>query len=321
MHKIMSPKKQCQRGLEEYITTQEQGDKQVYTGEKPAYLFMNNPIYRVGIEGDPAPNGLSSRLWSPWNRLNPTESPVHSLYPTIDTGSVFLSEKPMDMRWSSNRNNIPNVTATPQQVGEHNAEMEAYDQSIAEKLAIRDAKDRRNRLVPVYDLQGIANQRVPDGVHEYPYDAPYQNTFGPIIPSAPGMRSVEASPKMLGKRLSADVASVLSDDPRVPVLSPTQVMINSTTNDNIEHYTHVSGVGYGKYGYPQPSGYATVGTSLPPIGGYNVFPKHQVERFTTAIPERFTTTDKSEKTANRMWFTVIMAMLLVALAVLLYYLM
>src|SRR5215469_14349076 len=116
-HEVFSPKKACQRGLEEYITRQEIGDKQIYNPSynefNQSYLFFNNPIYRVGSEGDPAPGGLSSRAFAP--DLKPTESALHLLYPQIDSGSVHLPEKPWDMRWQSSRINIPNVTGTKEE--------------------------------------------------------------------------------------------------------------------------------------------------------------------------------------------------------------
>src|SRR5579863_1302252 len=111
LHEILSPKRGCQRGLEEYIVAQHRGDRQVYTGdEKPGYAFMNNPVYRVGKEGDPSPGTWSSRTYpGPPPNLKLSDSALHLLYPTIDSGSVFLSEQPWSSKWYSNMTNISNT--------------------------------------------------------------------------------------------------------------------------------------------------------------------------------------------------------------------
>ncbi len=346
-YKIFSPKKACQRGLEEYITNQVMGDKQVYTGEKPAYLFMNNPVYRVGKEGDPAPMSLSSRHSAPWNDLKPTESPVHLLYPTIDSGSVSLDQKAWDMRWLPTRQDIPNVTASPEQVGQNNAKMNAYNQSVADRVALRDAQDRRDRLVPIYDLQGVADQHVPDGVHEVQYSLPYQNTQGPIFQKprvAPPLASAVKQDGVINVRNgSVDTNNMGAPFRPNTVKQGTLILgkTNKPTSQNtvksdgtnqdtihsgIEGYTNVRLNDNGYYGYPQPSSYASMGTSLPPYGGYELFPKHLIQKmFPTNLVEQFTpqsqmaSAKKAQQQANKKWFTLIIVALLLAIAVALYY--
>src|SRR5437870_4962349 len=105
LHEIMSPKKGCQRGLEEYISEQHFGDQQRPQEGKPSYMYLNNPVYRVGTEGDPAPRAVSSRQDPYYTNLKPNESMVHSLYPEIDSGSVFLSEEPWNLQWNSDMSN------------------------------------------------------------------------------------------------------------------------------------------------------------------------------------------------------------------------
>lgn len=165
-HEIASPKKTNQRGLEEYITSQEQGDKQIYTGKKAAYAFLNNPVYRVGIEGDPAPQGLSSRL-STFGALNsqlkPSESALHLLHPTIESGNVFITEKNWDSEWHPSRQNIENVMSSEQDVLLHKSKMNNYNESVSTQISIQNENDRKNRPVPVYDKDGISD--APSGIN------------------------------------------------------------------------------------------------------------------------------------------------------------
>jgi hypothetical protein len=175
---IAVPKKACQRGLEEYVVASHPGDKQT-SSEKTPYLYLNNPIYRVGPEGDPAPGSLSSRQFQAI--LKPTQSQLHSLHPTIDSGTVFLPEVPWDNRWTYQRDNIPNNTGNSHQYSPHQLNADAmdntfqlddYDWFVGKTLHDWDEKEKMTRYLPIYDQAGINDKLVPDGVHVEPYYQP-----------------------------------------------------------------------------------------------------------------------------------------------------
>lgn len=255
---IMSPKKGCQRGLEEYIVAQHWGDKKQYQTsgfplqdvnvENPSYMYLNNPIYRVGKEGDPAPGSLSSRSIYQLGDYQPgfteTESTLHLLYPTIDSGSQFAYEKPWNMDWYYSRTNIPNMSATPEQVEVDKNQTRAYDDFVERRRASHKISDWMNRPLPVYDQQRVADELLPDGVREIDMNATLDTKGLPIIGNTPGKR---------------------------------QVINNSIeTPKNVENFTGINksskgvpSAGYGAYGYPQPYGYATVGNDK---HRYNVYP-------------------------------------------------
>lgn len=165
LHTVLSPKKGCQRGLEQYIVGQHNGDKQIYMGgKKPGFRFMNNPIYRVGKEGDPSPNeGYSSR--EQWQPKILTESALHSLYPPIDSGSVYLTEKPWDMRWYYQRDNIPNVQYAEDTIYDNATDMAAYNE-IAERRRLGEKLNSwNNRGSVIYDEQNISSERAENDVY------------------------------------------------------------------------------------------------------------------------------------------------------------
>jgi hypothetical protein len=143
-HEVLSPKKCRQRGLEEYITQQERGDKTIYDGKKHQYAFINNPVYRVFGDNDPAPFGLSSRHFA--KPLAPSESPLHLLNETVDSGGVFIPAKHWNNRWAATRVNIPNISATPAQVVKDKEKMLEYDYQIAKNLRSIDMRQRKQRI-------------------------------------------------------------------------------------------------------------------------------------------------------------------------------
>lgn len=307
-HEIFSPKKACQRGLEEYITQAEQGDKQIYHPpyheNKPAYLFFNNPVYRVGSEGDPAPGGLSSRAFAP--KLKPTESPVHLLYPTIDSGDVFYEQKPWDLRWQSSRINIPNVSATSEEINDQNQKMSLYDDSITERLAAQDYKDRHDRLVPIYDQQRISDEdNNPDGVHTREYPPGYNQGYNWRPVEKDGVPAVVSSG---GPALPIPLDSIPNTNPRVIEGYTSVKSVNPSSSST--RNKRFGDLGY--YGYPQPSGYATVGDNP---SQYDIFPKHLIEKYVNNLDG----TENGNNLANKLWFVVIMAIILVIIVIILAY--
>lgn len=259
LYEIMSPKKGCQRGLEEYIVGQHWGDKKLYHkggnyGNSPhnpnnphSYIYLNNPIYRVGKEGDPAPGSLSSRSIYQLGDYQPgfseTESALHLLYPTIDSGSEYLYEKPWDMQWYYSRTNIPNQFGTAQEVENSFLDMRQYDDSVERKRVSNKISDWMNRPLPIYDQDRINDEDLPDGIRQIELDKIRQDNSIPIVGNSPGKMQVTGN--------------------GTPVLG------------NIENYSNLTGyntspnAGIGAYGYPKPNAYATMGESK---HRYDVFP-------------------------------------------------
>lgn len=247
---IISPKKGCQRGLEEYIVDQHWGDKKIYheggvsqqdvNVNDPSYVYLNNPIYRVGKEGDPAPGSLSSRsiyqIGDNQEGLTETESALHLLYPTIDSGIQFAYQKPWDMHWYYSRTNIPNMLGTSEQVAESQNRTRVYDDSVERKRASHMISDWMNRPLPIYDQQRVADELLPDGVRQLEMDGVLNKKGIPIVGNTPGEHQVTGN--------------------------------THTENYNGPH-VKVPSAGYGAYGYPQPHGYATVGDSK---HKYDVYP-------------------------------------------------
>lgn len=255
LYEIMSPKKGCQRGLEEYIVNQHWGDKKMYhpSGSEAAnqqnpnnpasYMYLNNPIYRVGKEGDPAPGSLSSRsiyqLGDHQPGFSETESTLHLLYPTIDSGSEFLYQKPWDMQWYYSRTNIPNQIAGPDEVQTSYLDMRSYDDSVEKRRVSQKISDWMNRPLPIYDQDRINDEVLPDGIRQIELNTIRQDSSIPIVGNTPGKTQVTGTGKY------------------------------------IENYTNLTGyntspsAGIGAYGYPKPNAYATMGEDK---HRYNVFP-------------------------------------------------
>ena len=245
LHKILSPKKGCQRGLEEYIVEQHWGDKQVFQGgdnRRPSYMYFNNPIYRVGVEGDPAPNGISSRSIPQLDsipNLKMNESALHLLHPTIDSGSVFLSEKPWDSNWYYGRENIENVFGDEEAVDRDTEQTSVFNDFVERKRTSHQIKNWMDRSLPIYDQQRINDEESPNGVRER------------TLPSTSDMRGIPMSEE------------------------------DSTKKQLIENYQGPKvSAGYGAYGYPQPHGYATMGDDYRKYDGFpGVIPGVNVEHF------------------------------------------
>ena len=266
---ILSAKKGCQRGLEEYIVQQHWGDKKIYqpsnnihssqTNNSPqiphSYGYLNNPVYRVGKEGDPAPEGLSSRHIYQLGDYQPgfteTESTLHLLYPTIDSGTQFSYEKPWDMDWYYSRSNIPNQLASPEEVAISKEKTNTYDDFVERRRASETISKWMNRPLPVYDQQRIDDELLPDSVRQVDLGSSLDEKGIPIIGNTVGKHQV-----------TKDGVYVGGIENYVP---------------NVENYAHVSSnsnrtkpsAGLGAYGYPQPHGYAEVGASR---HRYDVYP-------------------------------------------------
>lgn len=235
---IFIPKKACQRGLEGPIVATEYGDKQVYLGYKPSYMYINNPIYRVGPEGQVTENAISSRMinnGTAVENLKFSDSALHLLYPTIDSGSVFLSEQPWNEYWDKNREGIPNTFVSQEKVEKHHLKTHEYNTVIDTKIAAREKEDQLNRYLPIYDSSTISNDEEPDGVHDHPHHKRGNNTF-----------------------------TMLKDPQR---------LIEYYTDTSSGNGTPTKQQNYGKYGSPVPDGYARMGKEH---NLYNLKPERDV---------------------------------------------
>jgi len=262
---IAVPKRTCQRSLESYVVAAHQGDKQVYNTRKSNYLYMNNPIYRTSIEGDPAPGGLSSRQFQAV--LKPTESQLHSLHPTIDSGNVFLTERLWDGTWRYQRDNIPNSTADPHEFSafdvredaiNNNAHLEDYDWFVNKTLIDWDEREKHTRYLPIYDQAGISDKLVPDGVHEsHRYKPP---KFKPRIQE-----------QIPPKELLTENYDKTSNDKE----SKIENYVNTRDRDSIR-----SKIRPNYYGYPKSTNYATMGST---DGIYYVSPQNSPDESTDGV--------------------------------------
>ncbi len=179
---IKVPKFDCQRGLERYIVDQHYGDKTNYSG-KTSYLYFNNPIYRVGKEGDPGSNPLLTSR-SLQKDLKPNESALHTVHPTIDSGSVFLSERPWSQDWGYDREDMPNVIENDADVLKNESSIIDYNSHVQARDEANILWDRRSRDLPVYDNSKIWNDEEPDNVHNH-LDHDPTISPAPYIPGSP----------------------------------------------------------------------------------------------------------------------------------------
>jgi|SRR5579862_348398 len=260
------PKKNCQRGLEEYVVSSHPGDKQVTISKKPSYRYMNNPIYRVGVEGDPAPQALSSRLFGP--RRQQQESILHTLYPAIDSGSINIPDKAWDQRWYYGRGNIPNVLESQERVDIDKNKMESYNQAVTKKITDQMIDNQVNRYIPVYDESRINDLEVPDGMSVRSFGNDKFSSFidedipnNPNIPVLSPITTTFGEPKLAVDKNRVDILGKPKIENYIDV-RPMPKPVSSNINNK-----------YGHYGYPQPSGYASMGDHK---HKYEVFPKTPV---------------------------------------------
>lgn len=310
---ISVSKKSCQKSLEEYVVASHMGDKKEYArqyasrGSSPhkdsaGYIYLNNPIYRVGPEGDPSPGSLSSRHFQ--QDIKPTESMLHSLYPTIDSGSIFLTEKPWDNRWRYQRDNIPNSTEDDisdqrlfSDIVYQDASLDNYDENVRKYLNDWDEKEKQTRYLPIYDQAGINDKLVPDGVHQTQFYVP-----PPPIPKLsdqlpPGTHLIEnyagTKEDREGKLNKVLLGKSNTNNKPCHLNSPCEFRPSHKGEGLIENYqgpgngsmrNNTSGTSSGSrstmnnrngyYGYPKPSIYATMGET---DGIYYVSPQSEVE--------------------------------------------
>jgi hypothetical protein len=289
---INVPKKCGQKSLEPYIVKQHLGDKQVSTGNgRQAYLYLNNPVYRIPPNNDPAPGSLSSRtINNPNLNLKPTESALQLLYPRIDSGSVLLDQKNYDQRWNSSRTNIPPMFS-PDGKAFANDEFaqERYDAISQRRYDNWDKYQREIRSNPIYDQSRISDEIVPDGIrditlrHDHLDDvaatckckwcqAGLSHPKTGVRPFPDYVNTTEVPSQYvipLEKRVqNLDFADSDSGYPLrryESVINPSDIMPKETSVENF-NYTRPSDLGH--YGYFQPGPYASMEGGMG--SGYNV---------------------------------------------------
>lgn len=299
MQYIDVPKRNCQRGLEEYVVSSHPGDKQVTVSKKGSYRYMNNPIYRVGNEGDPAPQALSSRLFGLERQQH--ETTLHTLYPAIDSGSLNIPDKAWDQRWYYSRGNIPNVLESQQRVDIDKDKMESYNEAVAKKLTDQLIENQTNRYIPVYDESRISDSEVPDGMSVRSFGnnkfSSYIDEDVPNNPNTPVLTPITTTfgePKLTVQRNRVDILGKPKIENYIDV-RPTPKPVSSNINNK-----------YGHYGYPQPSGYASMGEHK---HKYEVFPK-------TPVLEYFN--QRNKKNYNGWYVIGIITILIIILLAFLY---
>ena len=157
------PKKACHRGLEEYIVDQHYGDQQ-RSENGVMYMYLNNPVYRVGMEGDPAPNSVSSRKDSDSDF---SVSSLHNVHPVIDSGSVFLSSVPWNKNWSYTRQDIPHLTASDEMIEEKRDRRLEFNEMVSSKGLYNFDVASRSRVIPDYERIDQSVDRELSGLHDH----------------------------------------------------------------------------------------------------------------------------------------------------------
>jgi hypothetical protein len=263
---IASPKKGCQRGLEQHITGAHFGDKQLAKGGTASYMYFNNPIYRVGVEGDPAPGGLSSRSTfihpSIRDTITLNDSPINLLYPQIDEKDIFISAKPWDQNWAYQRDTIPSDISSEDARESYNESMHDYNNEDTLQKIHNSQYRISVRELPVYDRSRIYNDQEPDGIHQKVNE--YTNPGG-YMPTSFTNNGANAS----GNRT---IDTRFNEDNRVYPTSQNVSSFGGNPGSNREYYTNV-----GHYNYPYSDSYARMGDSY----GYNRYSGN----FTTSNPQ------------------------------------
>lgn len=166
------PKKACHRGLEEYIVDQHYGDQQ-RSENGTMYMYLNNPVYRVGIEGDPAPNSVSSRKDSDPDF---SVSSLHNVHPVIDSGSVFLSNVPWNKNWSYTRQDIPHLTASDEIIEEKRTRRLEFNEMVSSKGLYDFDVASSSRIIPDYERIDQSVDRELSGLHDHIVFNPKRDT-------------------------------------------------------------------------------------------------------------------------------------------------
>lgn len=270
LHEILSPKLGCQRGLEEYIVNVHDGDKQkqhprgslnpAKNGYEHDYGYINNPVYRVGIEGDPGPESYSSRHLQ--EHLEVNESALHLLTNTIDSGSVLQGPIHWNQNWAYDRGDIPNITILQDSDDDIKGKIinqqeltQLYDEKVDLRYLDYQIDGINTRYLPIYDRAHISNDEEPDGIHEHPtHDRYYGIGIRKPIPKY-GIQNMQL------------IEGFENDDQRngEPKVTANSVkLLKAEKQKKIEGYQKVdlsNRRGLGKYGNPVPDGYGRLGDS------------------------------------------------------------
>jgi len=239
---IYQPK--LDRSLETEVVEVHLGDKQVYRGtNQQSYRYLNRPLPQTTRYDDKGrPN-----------------TGLHLLYPTIDSGNVYLSERYWDNRWSPTRENISS-TNNVETVKNHREAMFNY-YLLNESDNNKALQHRRNtRYRPEYHDPRVTGESL-KGVEvtnslDYPYFQRPQIVTDPSIPSISSTSPYESLANIENYSKSTNIS-----------------LSNNTSKQTKEGFygdrTEKSGIAQHSlafYGYNQPTGYATMGQGY----GYNV---------------------------------------------------
>ena len=128
------------RSLEEHIVAAHLGNQQVYDGDGQ-YRYLNRPLPQ-------------------------SSETVHLLHPTIDSGSVFLTEEPMNADWHYTRDDIPNMLSGDSDVQSHRQSSREYHQTEIDAEEYAKHLHRKNRHHPIYDQPHVPGEALP-GIHSH----------------------------------------------------------------------------------------------------------------------------------------------------------
>lgn len=289
LHEILSPKRNCQRGLEEYIVNVHQGDKQKshskkgtgYSSTKKGkpdgynvyYGYINNPVYRVGEEGNPGSLSYSSRHLTEANNtttvLNPNESELHLLTNAIDSRSVLLPPVKWNQNWGYDRGDIPNQLTTTNEIFNQKEFLREYDDEVDLGYIQYQADGIANRYLPIYNRAHISTDEEPDGIHDHPTHDRYYG-IGKRIVLPTGNSNMKIIEGIEGP--TVEWMANNSGDNKKPIKEIGDIknyVEESVESFGIENYQNVKLNNHknqhktlGKYGNPVPDAYGRLGGSL-----------------------------------------------------------
>lgn len=223
-----------ERSLESSLLTVHQGDQQVFDGNGQ-YRYLHRPLPQTS-----------------------EEQPLHVLHPTIDSGSVFLSEKPMGSEWHYTREDIPNVAHDVEDVKKYRKKSTAYHTRDIEIEDHAKHLHKKYRKHPIYDQPHVAGDSL-DGIHHHNHPDHFYYIDG-IVNSRDSVKDISTKQKYKGLDNTVDrYHNPIHHDS----------VVETDRSVLIEGYDNVSMKDSGKRGYAQPEQYATVGTDY----GYTVVPK------------------------------------------------
>ena len=239
---VSHTKKFGERSLEEPILKVHQGDQQVYDGDSQ-YRYLHRPIPQTS-----------------------EKQPLHKLHPTIDQGSVFLSEKHYNPEWHHTRADIPNALNNNDEVADYRKKSFEYHTDEIETENHAKHLHKKYRYHPIFDQPHVSGDAL-RAIHHHNHPDNFYYVDGYAKDDKYDVHDVAVHQRHKGTDKIADTYN-----------SPIHhnAVVEKDKSVLIEGYTGPSGrerKGLGHYGNPHPGPYANMEEPNPQPhgedGGYN----------------------------------------------------